>query len=63
MQSNRLRQVGTREEALAQLHELLEHTTTDILLAYLPVIREYARSPDPIARRGGAAKRNARKTE
>ncbi len=52
MQSNCLRREAIRERTLAELHELLEHTNTDILLAYLPVVRIYSQVDRPVADAG-----------
>jgi len=52
MQSNCCRREATRERALAELHELLERTQTDILLAYLPVVRIYSSAGRPAADAG-----------
>jgi hypothetical protein len=45
MSSKKHRQEAQREKTLAELHDLLEQTPTPFLLSYLPVMREYARSP------------------
>ena len=52
MQSNCLRREANRERTLAELHQLLERTQTDILLAYLPVVRIYSRAHRPVADTG-----------
>ena len=52
MHSDCFRQEATRARTLAELEQLLEQTSTDILLAYLPVVRLYRRASPASAKPG-----------